>query len=108
MLNQRHFEREKRRISCNYHDDGSQHSGIIADLSARGLFIHSAFIPEIGKHLGLSVYDVEQGEFNLWGRVVRRDKPHRSLMNVVPGGFGLRAKSAPEAYFELLLSLGVA
>lgn len=108
MPNQRSFEREKRRISCNYQVEGNQHSGIVADLSARGLFIHSTFIPDIGKHLGLSLRDVDHGEFDLWGRVTRLDKPHRSITSVVPGGFGVTVESAPEVYFDLLVSLGLA
>ena len=108
MPNQRSFTREKRQISCKYQFEGNHHSGIVADLSARGLFIHSAFTPAIGKQLGLSLRDVDHGEFGLWGRVIRLDRPHRSLSSVVPSGFGVTLESAPEVYFELLVSLGLA
>ena len=108
MAENRKFQREKRRISCDYRANGEAHSGIVSDLSARGLFVQSSAMPEEGAQLELTLHDVEHGEVALWGRVARTKPPHRSISNVVPGGFGVVVESAPEDFFDLLIALGLA
>ena len=107
MSDNRKFQREKRRISCEYRSDGESHSGLVSNLSARGLFIQSSLMPEDGTQLELILHDADEGEVQLWGRVVRKKLPHRTLSAVEPGGFGISIESASEDYFRLLASLGM-
>ncbi len=106
MSENRKFDRERRRISCEYRAAGSAHTGIVANLSARGLFIQSSAMPDDGAQLDLLLHDPEFGEVQLWGRVVRTKPPHRTLANVEPGGFGVVVESASEDFFRLVTGLG--
>lgn len=105
MSDQRTYQREKRRISCEYRTTGRSHTGIVADLSARGLFIQSSSMPEDGEQIDLLLRDPAFGEVRLWGRVVRTRSPHRTLVNFEPGGFGVRVESASEDFFQLVNGL---
>ncbi|MGB0620189.1 MAG: PilZ domain-containing protein [Myxococcota bacterium] len=102
MSDNRKFEREKRRISCEFRTAGLSHMGLVSDLSARGLFIQSSRMPDDGAQLDVLLHDSEFGEIQLWGRVVRTKSPHRSLANIDPGGFGVVIESASEDFFRLV------
>ena len=64
-------------------------------------------MPEDGIQLDVLLHDSEQGEVQIWGRVVRKKPPHRTLSSMEPGGFGLSIESASEDYFRLLASMGM-
>jgi hypothetical protein len=107
MGENRKFRREKRRAACEFRVEGKSQPGILANLSARGLFIQSSVIPPEGCQVLVTLHDPAYGEMELWGRVVRTKTPHRSISNVIPGGFGIAIDSAPSEYFDLLIALGL-
>jgi hypothetical protein len=107
MGENRKFRRERRRTACEFRLEGKSHAGIVGNLSARGLFIQSALIPPEGTQIRVTLHDPSHGEIELWGRVARTKAPHRSITNVIPGGFGISVETAPPEYFDLLIALGL-
>lgn len=103
----RRFRREKHRVGCEYRIAGEVHQGILVDLSARGLFIQSSFKPEEGTDLDITLREPGLGEIPLRGKVCRLRFSHRSAAAVVSGGFAVEIDGAPEAYFQLLVQLGL-
>ena len=108
MRENRKFKREKRRIPCEFRWDGRAHSALVTDLSARGLLVQSAVMPDDGAQIELILYDTTRGEVQVWGRVTRTKTPHRSIANVIPGGFGVAVESASEEFFQIIIELGLA
>jgi hypothetical protein len=105
--NKRQFKREKHRIGCQFNYDGREHSGIIGDISARGLFVNSSVKPPEGVEIELMMREPALGEIVIRGRVARLSKTHRAVRIVAPSGFGMTVESAPEAFFDLLVQLGL-
>ena len=104
----RTFKREKHRAGCEFRiDGGAMHAGIVADVSARGLYVQSSFIPEEGASIELIVRRDGVGDLPISGRVSRLKKSHRAATSVVQGGFGVEVDSAPEGFFQLLVDLGL-
>ena len=104
----RTFKREKHRAGCEFHiNGGAMHAGIVADVSARGLYIQSSYIPEEGAFIELIVRQEGRGDFEICGHVARLRKSHRAATSVVQGGFGVEVESAPEGFFQLLIDLGL-
>ena len=106
-LEKRQFKREKHRVGCEYRVGGEAHSGIVTDLSARGLFVKSSFQPAEGEAIELVLHEPGIGEVQLRGHIVRLKRSHRSAAVVVAGGFGVQLETAPEKFFELLVKLGL-
>ncbi len=84
---------------------GQNYRGVVTDLSARGLFIQTKTVADEDTEVQVRLYDVDSDPIDLIARVARRRTSHRSLAALEMGGLGLRVVSAPEAYFELLLSV---
>jgi hypothetical protein len=104
----RRFARTRHRVSCEFELAGRRHTGIVGNISARGLFVQSAALPPDGTELELVLRQAGGTAIALRGCVVRLSRPNRTAAAVVPVGFGLQITSAPEAYFALLLGLGSA
>lgn len=103
----RRFRREKHRVGCEYRSGGVTHQGILADLSARGVFIQSSMRPEEGDEIEVILREPALGEIHLHGRVRRVKGSHRAAASVVSGGFGVELDTAPEGFFQLLVNLGL-
>jgi hypothetical protein len=103
----RKFQREKHRVGCEFRIKGAMHAGIVSDLSARGVFVLCSYSPDQGTPIDLILREPGHGEIHLKGRVARLRRSHRSAAVVLPGGFGVELDSAPEAFFALLVSLGL-
>lgn len=104
---QRRFERLKMRLSCKLHFDGRVASGMVIDLSARGLFVRmgGGVKPPAGLVFRLVLTGADCGDLELMARIARTKIVRRELVLVAAGGVGLELLSAPEAYYELLKPL---
>jgi hypothetical protein len=107
MDENRKFRREKKSATCEFSFEGKSYAGFLIDLSARGLFIQSTFVPPHGRQILVSIPDPIRGDIELGGRVVRTRSPHREVARVIPRGFGVALETAPPEYFDLLLELGL-
>jgi len=105
--NKRRFERERQRITCELNVAGKRHVGIVTDLSASGIFVQTSATPPIGSDLRLTIPDACGVQVELIATVRRLTKPHRSVASIERGGLGLRVDSAPEPYYQFLVSLGL-
>jgi hypothetical protein len=104
--NRRTFDRLPYRVPCEFSHDGHRMAGIVTDISARGLFIETSHRIPSGTELKLVLRD-PRGSLELVGCVRREKRSHRSARQVLSGGFGLRLDVVPEAYFRLLVELGL-
>ena len=100
------FTRLLYRIPCEFKHEGHKLAGIVTDVSARGLFIETSHRIPAGTELRLMLRD-PRGSFEVVGRVKREKRSHRSVRQVLSGGFGLRLDVVPEPFFRLLVDLGL-
>lgn len=104
----RHFSRTRHRVGCEFEFANRRHTGIVGNLSARGLFVQSSALPPGGTELELVLRVAGNAAISVRGCVARLSRPNRTAAFVVPVGFALQITWAPEAYFALLLGLGSA
>lgn len=104
----RYFPRTRHRVGCEFEFANRRHTGIVGDLSARGLFVQSSVLPPGGTELELMLRVAGSAAITIRGSVARLSRPNRTAAAVVPVGFALQITWAPEAYFALLLGLGSA
>lgn len=98
------FERVRRRITCDLYIAGERHSAIVTDLSASGLYVRTPEAPESGASVRLVLHE-EGGEIEIDAEVVREDRLRCGHTPGTPSGVGLKIKSAPQRYFQLLAKL---
>jgi len=103
----RRFQRERQRITCELDIGGRRHVGIVTDLSASGLFVQTSANVPLGGDLRVHIPDAGGVPVELVTTVCRRTKPHRGVASFERGGLGLRVDSAPEPYYQFLVSLGL-
>jgi hypothetical protein len=97
-LDRRETRRVRRRIPCAVMVDGGRHSGVVQDLSARGLFVEIQATLPLGTAAVVAFQTTEGARFVLEACVPnQRHIPH-SLKRLVPGGVGLRLVAPPAAY----------
>ncbi len=96
--------RFKKRVPCRLHVTGSAHSGMVLNVSRRGLFVQTTAgaSPGDSVHLDLAVGAVPLAidARVVWRRVVA---PH--LRTVSTGGMGLHIQYASDAYFGFVAGL---
>ena len=103
----RTFDRVRRRILCELAHDGKLASGMVLDISARGLFVRMGNVaaPPIGAQVLVTLKDSKHGEMVLIARAVRAKTVRHELIVSADGGIGIEVLSAPETYYDLLKSL---
>ena len=103
----RTFDRVRHRLFCEILYDGKTSSGMLLDISARGLFVRMGNMaaPPLGVKVQVVLNDAEHGEMILLARVTRAKSVRRELVVAADGGIGLEVLSAPESYYDLLKSL---
>ncbi len=104
----RRFARIRHRAGCEFELDGRRHTGIVGNVSPRGLFVQSTVRPAEGTELDLALRPTSGAPLSLRVTVVRHASPHRSAAAVSAVGFAAEITWAPEAYYALLLTLGSA
>jgi hypothetical protein len=98
----RSFPREKIRASCRFELDGATHTGLLLNLSPRGLFLQTRLKVPAGTELKIRILDLGDEPFELVARVVHRTGSHRATSPVETGGIGLEILNAPEALYQVL------
>ncbi len=106
MKERRTFGRSRHRVSCEFQIDGRRHTGIVDNVSARGLFVQSTAQPAEGAEMELVLRSMAGAEIPIRVCVTRRSQPNRTATAVVALGFGVRISWAPEGYYALLAELG--
>jgi hypothetical protein len=103
----RTFDRVRHRILCQLTHDDKRASGMVLDISARGLFVRMGNVsaPPLGAQVQVTLNDSEHGEMVLVARVTRAKAVRRELVVAADGGIGVEVLSAPETYYDLLKSL---
>ena len=103
----RAFDRVRHRLFCELLHDGRRSSGMVLDMSPRGLFVRMGNMeaPPLGTQVQVGLNDAEHGEMILMARVTRAKSVRHELVVAADGGIGLEVLSAPESYYDLLKSL---
>ncbi len=94
-------------MACKFEHGGHDCNGIVFDLSARGMFICTTKQPAIGTEIKILLHEPASGEITLRCRVARLRKSHSSAAAIIAAGFGVEIDYAPEAFFELLVEMGL-
>lgn len=99
--------RTKKRIACGIRIAGRRYSGIVLDVSVRGLFVQTNASPEVGSDVEVDLTPPGRtGErITLRARVARKRKVPPRLLTVAKGGVGLQVLKAPAAYDEFVASV---
>jgi len=105
LAERRFSTRKRRRYLIEWQGEASLCTGFTHDVSPTGIFVRSTFIAKIGAILTMQLLLPGGGKLRLRGIVVRSHRIPQQLRGVVPSGFGVRLKEAPEEYFRLLADL---
>ncbi len=102
-MDNRLYDRTKRRLPCDLRCEERRHSGVVLDLSPTGLFLQTSAKLTTGAQVELGLKLPTQPEpVRLVATVVRRKVVPPSLTNVAQGGVGLQIVRAPESYYAFL------
>lgn len=102
----RREKRVRRRLSCELRLEGRRCSGVILNLTSRGLFVQTRARAPLGTEaeVQLRTYGREE-PIVLRAVVARAFLVPPDLVRVAGGGMGLRIRSAPDAYRGFLESI---
>jgi len=101
------FERMRHCLSCELHYEGRKTTGILVDISARGLFVRTnsgAKLP-VGTDFRVVLRGADEGDIELVARLARSRVVRPELAIISIGGFGLELVSAPETFYAMLKPL---
>ena len=105
MAERGQFTRIKKRYLVEFQAQGRKCCGFTHNLSPKGLFVCSTFLPKPGTPLSMQVQVPGGKKFTMGVKVVRSYKVPQQLARFVPSGFSVRFDHAPEEYFQLLARL---
>jgi hypothetical protein len=91
--------RRSAEMTVEFRQGSLQGTGVIGDVSRRGMYVRSSWIPGAGPVLRLTVHLPGGRKLDLTGRVVRR--VDEASPSVAPSGFGLRLLDEWPGYDEL-------
>ena len=95
--------RYRKRIPCKLTRSRSTFSGLVVDLSSRGLFVQTGAIAKTGDDVEIMIRSWNsETTIVLNAQVVWRRKVPLRLRSVVEGGLGLQICYAPEPYYVML------
>jgi hypothetical protein len=104
--NRRRAARIKKRIPCEFVNDGKQIRGFVLDVSPWGLFVQTLKPIDPGAEIGITFRLPNSDQaIELRGCVVRNKQVPRHLASVTTPGVGLQINNAPPEYFEFVASL---
>jgi len=102
-MNKRREKRRKKRMVCATIIGGRRYSGLVLDISPRGMFIQTNARPDPGDALEVELSLPGKKEtVVVQARVARKRVVPPQLLTVAGGGLGLMIDSAPEGYYEFL------
>ncbi|MEP6995230.1 MAG: PilZ domain-containing protein [Acidobacteriota bacterium] len=102
-VEKRTAHRRKAEMTVEFSQDTLRGTGVIGDLSRRGMFVRSSRIPGAGPALRLTVNLPNGRKLLLTGRVIRTAADESSPR---ASGFGLRFAADSSEYDDLLAALG--
>ena len=105
MAERRQFSRIKKRYLVEFQAAGRKGCGFTHNLSPKGLFVCSTYLPKPGTPLSMIVQVADGSKFAMGVKVVRSYKVPQRLARFVPSGFSVCFERAPEEYFQLLARL---
>ena len=95
--------RYRKRIPCKLTQSRSTFSGLVVDLSRRGLFIQTGAVAKTGDDIEIVIRNWNsETAIVLNAQVMWRRKVPLRLRSVVEGGLGLQIRYAPEPYYVML------
>ena len=95
--------RFKKRIPCKLTRSLSTFSGLVVDLSRRGLFVQTGAVAKTGDEIEIVLKSWKSEAAIVLNAQVRwRRKVPLQLRSVVEGGLGLQIRYAPEPYYAML------
>ena len=80
------------------------YKGIITDISPRGIFIQMSSRIAPGTELHMDLISDGEEYTNIVAMVSRRRKAHQASASVEQPGIGVEILSAPEDFFDLIMS----
>ena len=101
--NRRHSNRRLRPLSCEIEIEGKVHSGVIRDLSRRGLFVTSRFEAGLGAPVIVRVRRPGGEIWEIQSTMVRGADGSQALIS--RRGLGLVIDEAPSAFHEFVAEL---
>ncbi len=101
----RTFQRFKCRLPCNLRTGSDVYKGIITDISPRGIFIQMSSRITAGTELHMDLISDGDEYTDIVAVVSRRRRAHQSAASVERPGIGVEIMSAPEDFFDLIMSL---
>jgi len=97
-LERRQHPRWRRRLPCKLLVGGRARKGLVRDVSAGGLFVHTQRPLGADQGLVVVVHAPEGQRFVLAADVPHRNHLPQSLASHAPSGAGLRLHDPPDAY----------
>ena len=95
--------RFRKRIPCKLTRSRSTFSGLVIDLSSRGLFVQTGAVAKTGDEIEIVIRSWKsEAPIVLNAQVIWRRKIPLRLRSVVEGGLGLQIRYAPEPYYVML------
>ena len=95
--------RFKKRIPCKLTRSKSTFSGLVLDLSRRGLFVQTSAVATTGDEVEVALSGRDSGvAIVVTAKVVWQRKIPMHFQSVVQAGLGLQIYNAPEAFYHLL------
>jgi hypothetical protein len=105
-IDKRRHRRHARRIPCRLFVGEREHSALVLDLSASGMFIQTHARPQIGERLRIQLAHTNL-PLEILVEVARAKPVPPNLLTLAKGGIGVRILIAPEEYDHLLAQLGI-
>ena len=102
---QRQYQRHAFRLPCEFTSPEGSQRGLIANISARGFFIHTRAKVEGGLDIVVTIDNSPTPQIQITGIVARSRKSHRSMSAIELPGIGVQITSAPEDYYQLVIEL---
>ncbi|UCE87354.1 MAG: PilZ domain-containing protein [Deltaproteobacteria bacterium] len=102
----RGMDRTRKRVPCEVQIDGSWQRTFVLDLSPGGLFVQTGKAVDPGTDVGIRLHiGSEAAPMELRATVARNRRVPANLAGVEAPGIGVRIRSAPNAYYDLLARL---
>lgn len=95
--------RVPKRLPCDVTIEGRRHSGLVLNVSPRGLFVQTSAEARPGSEISIDLTPPNQREpVEVRATVVWKRTVPRQMLASARGGMGLRIQDAPEGYYAYL------
>jgi Tfp pilus assembly protein PilZ len=102
-MRSQHEPRVPKRLPCDVNIGGVRHSGLVLNVSPRGLFVQTNAEARPGSEVSINLTPPSQREpVEVRATVVWKRTVPRQMLASDRGGMGLRIQDAPESYYTYL------